>query len=509
MGLTEEPGLPQRYILEDSPIVDSTASGIEYYVEVYKAGQRFPEDPGLRRLRTNVPTSGLPTRHAGERYAMISFPLEIRDATLFQRIANELDGDSPTGWRMFVWDAARIQPDYVEDPEDDLFTLKQGRAYWLITRKTTILDTGQGTSTPTDSPFVLQLTPGWNQFANPFTFPVAWDSVTADPDVQDPWRWAGTEGNSGVLTQGVDVLVPFEGYWIWNDGTNMATLQFRPVAAPSAKPRPGRTEPAAWGPPGAWRVQIVARSDFGRDTFNFAGVARDAETGRDPYDQSDPPLSPGPAVSVYFPRSGWGPHTAFLATDIHPTNAEGDPGEYRWVFDVAGHFGTGGSPARIHLQFLGMDTVPAELDVVLVDRSLGRTQDLRDVPSYDFLTLRRSYENESSARFELRVGDDTSILGDGPRLPQRTRLLQNFPNPFRSGSVIRYDLAKAGNVLVDIYDVQGRLIKTLRFDQQEPGRYEVAWLGDNDLGQQVPPGVYFYRMQAPGYRETRRMIRIE
>ncbi len=92
-------------------------------------------------------------------------------------------------------------------------------------------------------------------------------------------------------------------------------------------------------------------------------------------------------------------------------------------------------------------------------------------------------------------------------LPTVFSLAQNFPNPFNPTTTIRYDVpAGGGDVKLSVYDVGGRLVRTLVDGFEMAGRKEVAWQGLNNRGQQVATGVYFYRMVAPGFTETRKMV---
>jgi hypothetical protein len=86
-------------------------------------------------------------------------------------------------------------------------------------------------------------------------------------------------------------------------------------------------------------------------------------------------------------------------------------------------------------------------------------------------------------------------------------LHQNVPNPFNPSSVIRYDVpAGGGDVRIRIFDVTGRLVRTLVDGWQSPGRRSVAWDGRDSGGGIVASGVYFYRMEAPGFERTRKMV---
>ena len=96
------------------------------------------------------------------------------------------------------------------------------------------------------------------------------------------------------------------------------------------------------------------------------------------------------------------------------------------------------------------------------------------------------------------------IAGDGA---SAFMLFPSYPNPFGEATTIRYSLPSAGPVALRVYDVSGRVVKTL-VDARDvgPGEHAVRWEGDNDSGEGVASGVYFYRIEAGPYAETRRMV---
>jgi flagellar hook assembly protein FlgD len=82
-----------------------------------------------------------------------------------------------------------------------------------------------------------------------------------------------------------------------------------------------------------------------------------------------------------------------------------------------------------------------------------------------------------------------------------------FPNPFNLVTRIRFDVPRGGGrVALKIYDVMGRLVRTLVDERMQPRRKTVAWKGLDDHGNPVATGVYFLRMRAPGYADTRKLV---
>ncbi len=98
-----------------------------------------------------------------------------------------------------------------------------------------------------------------------------------------------------------------------------------------------------------------------------------------------------------------------------------------------------------------------------------------------------------------------------PVLPKTTELLSNYPNPFNPETWIPYQLAKPADVTITIYDIQGRVVRTLRLGHQPAGFYQnrskaAHWNGRNYLGEKVATGVYFYTLKAGDYIATRKLL---
>jgi hypothetical protein len=90
--------------------------------------------------------------------------------------------------------------------------------------------------------------------------------------------------------------------------------------------------------------------------------------------------------------------------------------------------------------------------------------------------------------------------------PIETALMQNHPNPFNPTTTIRYDLAKKGHVSLVVYDVRGSVVRVLEDRSIPAGSHEATWNGRDEQGLPVASGIYFYRLVAPGFRDTRKMV---
>ena len=80
---------------------------------------------------------------------------------------------------------------------------------------------------------------------------------------------------------------------------------------------------------------------------------------------------------------------------------------------------------------------------------------------------------------------------------------QNFPNPFNPTTIIQYSIPNAAEVELTLFDLLGRELKVLVVGKQEAGYYQVQL---NSAG--LTPGLYFYRLRAGEYSETRKLLLI-
>ncbi len=93
------------------------------------------------------------------------------------------------------------------------------------------------------------------------------------------------------------------------------------------------------------------------------------------------------------------------------------------------------------------------------------------------------------------------VLGE---IPSSFSLSQNYPNPFNPSTVISYQLPVISDVVIKVYDVQGREVQTLVNERMQAGTYEVSFDGSG-----LNSGVYFYRMVTDGFSETKRMMLVK
>ena len=92
-------------------------------------------------------------------------------------------------------------------------------------------------------------------------------------------------------------------------------------------------------------------------------------------------------------------------------------------------------------------------------------------------------------------------------LPTQFRLEQNYPNPFNPETTISYSIAKSEHVTLKVYDLLGREVATLVNEYKQSGSYKaILNIGHLERSREMASGVYFYRLQAGSYSETKKLI---
>jgi hypothetical protein len=100
--------------------------------------------------------------------------------------------------------------------------------------------------------------------------------------------------------------------------------------------------------------------------------------------------------------------------------------------------------------------------------------------------------------------------GPGGGLPAASGLSQNFPNPFNPLTTISFEVPEANEgprrVILSVFDLRGRNVKTLVEGEVAPGRHDVVWDGTDERNREVPSGIYFCTLQANGIHSARKML---
>ena len=109
-------------------------------------------------------------------------------------------------------------------------------------------------------------------------------------------------------------------------------------------------------------------------------------------------------------------------------------------------------------------------------------------------------EDRLGMAISLAVNEKSDVL------PKEFALHDNFPNPFNPNTTIRFDLPRATDVSIVVFNLLGQKIKTIERAQMNPGYHSIIWNATNDFGSQVSAGMYFYQLRTNEFVKTKKMI---
>jgi hypothetical protein len=468
-----------------------TEKGIEFYIRAEDNAGNLARTPA-HSIQINIP-NGIkrpepqPAGKEISAFRLISIPLDLFDKTSSNFIAANpgLGADDKKTWRMYAFDRTRQSVPFVEYPN---FSISPSQAYLLIVNKPSIyLKTGGGKTVKTAEPDSVPLPQGWSIIGNPFNYDIPRDSVSVTNGTLEIYTLAN--GSWSLNTTG---LKAWEGYAVWV--SEPSTLLIK--AGKAGLGQGNNLFDIANSDEKNWLIQIKAKLNGTEDKFNFVGQS---ETAANHYDRMDLHKAPafGGEVRLEISHSDWQEQAQeTFTTDIRQVNPSGQFYDFDILTNTTDGVGT--------LSFAGIEKLSSDYLVYLVDKTGRASSNLRNNPEHHFAPI-------SSGRksFRLLVGTREFVMrnSEGVKVfPMQSQLAQNYPNPFNPTTTIQYSLPEASSVRLEIFDLLGRKVRTLVNANQPADNYAVLWDGKDDNGVNAPSGVYFYRLRAGRFEQSKKLI---
>ncbi len=176
----------------------------------------------------------------------------------------------------------------------------------------------------------------------------------------------------------------------------------------------------------------------------------------------------------------------------------GRPVTFSWSRSV----GASGIPVEysLHLVGAGLDTTFVNLPDTSLTTDLMPVLGVSSVYGWSVSATDGYRVVASPDSFVFRTSDGITAIHDVNQLPKVFALHQNYPNPFNPTTTIGYDIPKRSMVTLVVYDILGRQVETLVYEEKQPGHYQVGFDASR-----LPSGVYFYRLQAGNFSETKKL----
>ncbi|MBS4036116.1 MAG: choice-of-anchor D domain-containing protein [Ignavibacterium sp.] len=471
--------IPQQY---------STIRGVQYYVEFSDGFTlvTFPTNDPLNSpasLAVNIDELIFPNLFVPGEYAMISVPLSLNNPGITSVLGNDYGTYNNSVWRLFRWDG--LNENYLEHP--DLNTgFVPGNAFWLIHRDGLPFNITNAVSVDAFNNYNIDVSPGWNQIANPFAFPVDWIEIENSEIVDAPVRW-----NPALLDYEYNqsVLEPWEGYWVYNPGLQVVTLSVPPVESMIGSPLPKHSFAFE---DNEFIIQIKAEIENTKhiDYQNYVGMLNENKhTGIKKNILEAPPIRNEIRLSIIdsdknFAQKFVSPDKDGITWDLSLTVKE------MWQ--------------NVHIVFASENKLPEGFDIWLlnIDSQVS-------IPVQNNKAVINN-EDKGTINLKLIIGTHEFAKQEANNIslsPTEYTLYQNYPNPFNPTTTISYNLKEKSVVTLEIYDVLGSIIKTIANNEtQNAGRHTLIWNGDNTEANPVSSGVYLYRLKANNFVETKKMI---
>jgi|GEM_PF-1525681 len=483
LALTQS-GLRLEGVIPGSAV---SVRGIDYYAKLSNGPLviTHPEtDPRRSPAHVQVPVAMYqPDLTMGEMtYRMVSVPLVLELPGIFNVLGDDYGEYDRTQWRVCAYreNAAEYYAEYPDLRE----TFTPGTALWLITRGGGFFDVEDGVSVDASAPYAVTLQPGWNQVSDPFAFSVDWSSVVVDGTVEAPVYYNGTD-----YEYGVQVLDPWEGYFIQNRSTSAVSLLFVPEESAAGTPK----RMAKSLRDGEFMVQISADVPGFRlvDGNNFVGFLSDAADGLDSLDFTEaPPIGDHLQLAILEKEGEF-------AGNFKTLSGQGQSWDLRISTNLK-------MEKQAHLLLSEQGEKADSLQLYLLDRDFVCAVPLSGREA--FVDLKKDLP---ARNLRLIIGTPEfaqDAAGGIPIAPIDFAIDQNYPNPFNPSTAIAYQVGRKTRVHLDVFDVLGRKVRTLADGEQVTGRYVARWDGRNDQGIPVTAGVYVCRIRAEGFSAARKMI---
>ena len=126
----------------------------------------------------------------------------------------------------------------------------------------------------------------------------------------------------------------------------------------------------------------------------------------------------------------------------------------------------------------------------------------------DDMIIKDGYLYTCNLLYGLNILDLNQVMEaeDSIQLPSITFNLKNYPNPFNPETTISFELSKPGNVVLNIYNLKGELVKRLINNQMSNGKHSIVWDGKDNNGHICSSGVYCYKIESNGRVEIKKML---
>ncbi|MEN6521412.1 MAG: FlgD immunoglobulin-like domain containing protein [Armatimonadota bacterium] len=475
----ESEGLPVSWNVKATGKVTGT---LDYIVTVSGS-------PGLQKQLTRsivVPSTGTTQIQTG--WQMISTPFKFEDSRIEEALNLADDTYSASSWNPQT------------QSYDTVTNIAPGKGYWLkstIDRPTTRVSTSAKPLSGAES-YSIDLYTGWNQFGNPYIYPIPWGRVRVLGTAQDGlltideavsknlirktiYWWDTAAGEYSMSSDEMENLVPWQGYWIKAKQPCQLIIPAvseigATLSGDTTRSRGKASSASSTTKCDGWNLKLVARAGEVEDSTNYIGIDSRASDTYDSADIEEPP-SPGDYVSISFPHTDWGANSGNYLSDIRRSTG----GTQTWEFNVT----CDKKNTDVVLTWPALSGVSKDYTLKMTDVDGSLTRYMRTTSSYKY----NSGEG-GVRRFKLvaepRGNNSLIISGLGINTSRAN-----------GSATISYNLSADASTDVRIKSTSGRMVRSLAKGRGVTrGINNLTWNYRDETGEAVPAGSYMLEVVA-------------
>lgn len=395
-------------------------------------------------------------------------------------VASLLSGTQGTDWESY-WDNGGASNYYEKYNSSSPFSFTKGQSYWIVQKgNLAVNQTVPGARVNGSGYTDIPLSGGFNLITNPYIVQVLWSGILAANALP-----AGTPLNS-FSTSGWGTSANMQAYagYVFDNANDLSTLRIPYPIVPSPLQKSANLD--------LWRVNVHLECNEFIDENTSFGVSFEANQDRDKYDFRKP-RSPGSIPMVYFYHPDWDDGYGLFAADMRPEFE----GIQEWDLNVDSKL-----RETIKLTFDGLEDVPDDMEIYLMDIDRSYSINLRESTEYSFIPVK------DHSQLKVVVGESEKVnLVLNNLIPTEFILGNNFPNPFNPATTIQVSVPNTSDIKLIVYNILGQEIRVLFEGISAPGNHWFEWNGKDQQGLSVPSGVYIYTLRtSTGFNISKKMV---
>jgi hypothetical protein len=381
--------------------------------------------------------------------------------------------------------------------------ITMGEAFWIQSLSAYDIDLTKVEHSSKEDSIYTPIEKGWNQIGIPLGYKVNWSDMAVISDSSSHktplidilesnavYEYVKNKEFHGYIWEKPDTAAaePWKGYWI---KTSISGTLIFPKEPTVSKPIPDSTQRAqkaalAKMSLSNWQLDLMLSNDQYMDRGNIIGISENGEN-----DIIYEPPHFGNYCSLYF-QDAKGVLTQELKAGF-----ENYEDVISWDFFVKS-----ADNGKEHLLRWNNESIKGlSLYLFLVDPENERIVSMNNENLYKF-TIRGG-----AKKFKIYATQDASF---SPKIiPLEFKLQQNYPNPFNPATTIRFGIPESMDgqkITIKIYDVLGRVVKTLLNEKMEMGYHKIVWNSRNNADIPAASGIYFYQIKGGDKLLVKKMV---